>query len=96
MRDTSGLQSPVLKTTIRGVDMTLDELAVGAGAIISNVAGHGERRNRLLDMGLVPGTYVKLEKLAPMGDPIELRLRGYELTLRREDAKSIEVWEVYR
>lgn len=74
--------------------MTLDKLAIGKSAIIKNVGGEGELRCRLLDMGLIPKTHIEVIKLAPMGDPIELRLRGYELTLRKEDAKNIEVEEV--
>ena len=55
------------------------------------VGGDGPLRCRLLDMGLIPRTRVTLEKIAPMGDPIEIRVRGYELTLRVDDAKKIEV-----
>ena len=53
--------------------------------------GEGELRCRLLDMGLIPHTRVSVSKIAPMGDPMELQLRGYVLTLRKEDASSIEV-----
>ncbi len=73
--------------------MTLDKLAVGKEAVITVVGGEGPLRLRLLDMGLIPGTRVKMQKIAPMGDPIELYLRGYALTLRLEDARSIEVTE---
>ncbi|MED9959354.1 MAG: FeoA family protein [Christensenellales bacterium] len=71
--------------------MTLDELPVGRTAVIREVGGQGPLRLRLLDMGLIPRTRVTLQKVAPMGDPIEIRLRGYELTLRREDARHIVV-----
>lgn len=71
--------------------MTLDKLSVGASGVISAVGGEGPLRCRLLDMGLIPRTRVTLQKVAPMGDPIEIRVRGYELTLRIEDAKKIEV-----
>ena len=64
-----------------------------AGKIIS-AGGEGELRLRLLDMGLIPRTEVTLIKVAPMGDPIEIRVRGYELTLRVSDARNIEVSEV--
>ena len=57
-------------------------------------AARGPLRCRLLDMGLIPRTEVTLQKIAPMGDPIQIRVRGYELTLRIEDAKKIEVREV--
>lgn len=71
--------------------MTLDKLNVGGNAVISAVGGEGPLRCRLLDMGLIPRTRVTLQKVAPMGDPIEIRVRGYELTLRIEDAKKIEI-----
>ena len=71
--------------------MTLDQLKVGSSAIISAVGGNGALRCRLLDMGLVPHTRVTLQKVAPMGDPIEIQVRGYELTLRVEEARKIEV-----
>lgn len=74
--------------------MTLDELGIGQSAVISTVGGEGALRCRLLDMGLTPRTSVKLQKVAPMGDPIEIRVRGYELTLRVEDARKIVVAEV--
>ena len=71
--------------------MTLDQLSIGASAVITAVGGDGALRCRLLDMGLIPRTRVTLQKVAPMGDPIEIRVRGYELTLRVEGAKKIEV-----
>ena len=74
--------------------MTLDELKIGSSAVITAVGGDGELRCRLLDMGLIPHTRVTLQKVAPMGDPIEIRVRGYELTLRVDDAKKIEIEEV--
>ncbi len=74
-----------------GMLRTLDELPVGGSAAIAAVRGSGALRDRLLDMGLTPGTSVMVRKVAPMGDPMELTLRGYELTLRRSDAKNIEI-----
>lgn len=71
--------------------MTLDELSVGGKAVITAVGGEGALRCRLLDMGLIPRTEVEVKKVAPMGDPIEIRVRGYELTIRKEDAAKIEV-----
>lgn len=71
--------------------MTLDELKTGESATIVSVGGEGALRCRLLDMGLIPRTAVYLRGVAPMGDPLEINLRGYELTLRREDARKIEV-----
>ena len=74
--------------------MTLNELKVGQSAVISAVGGEGALRCRLLDMGLIPKTKVMVRKVAPMGDPIELFLRGYELTIRLEDAEKIAITEV--
>lgn len=71
--------------------MTLNELQTGQSGIITAVGGERALRCRLLDMGLTPRTRVTLQKRAPMGDPVEIRLRGYELTLRVEDAQSITV-----
>ena len=71
--------------------MTLHQLPIGQSAIITKVGGEGELRYRFLDMGLIPKTKVTVTKVAPMGDPIEIRLRGYTLTLWVEDAKNIEI-----
>lgn len=71
--------------------MTLDEMRLGQSGTITSVGGAGPLRCRLLDMGLIPRTKVTLRKIAPMGDPIQISVRGYELTLRVEDAKRIEV-----
>ena len=74
--------------------MTLDKIPIGKEVKIVKVGGEGELRNRLLDMGIIPKTVVKVQKVAPMGDPIEIHLRGYELTIRKEDAGKIEVTEL--
>ena len=74
--------------------MTLGELAVGKSGIIQTVGGEGILRCRLLDMGLIPNTKVTVHKIAPMGDPIQIQVRGYELTIRREDARMIALQEV--
>ena len=71
--------------------MTLDKLPLGQEAVITDVGGEGALRCRLLDMGLIPKTKVRIEKIAPLGDPLELRVRGYSLSLRKEDAGKIEV-----
>lgn len=73
--------------------MTLDKVKIGHRTKIIAVNGQGALRRRLLDMGLTPHTEVMVRKVAPMGDPIELHLRGYELTLRADDARNIEVEE---
>ena len=74
--------------------MTLDILPIGESAVITAVGSQGGLRRRLLDMGLTPYTKVTVRKAAPMGDPIEITLRGYELTLRVEDARKIEIEEI--
>ena len=67
------------------------QAAPGQEAVITAVGGEGALRCRLLDMGLIPKTRVRVEKVAPLGDPLELRVRGYSLSLRKEDAGKIEV-----
>ena len=74
--------------------MTINDLKIGQSGVISTVDGEGPLRLRFLDMGLIPGTKVTLQKVAPMDDPIQIHLRGYELTIRREDAKQITLREV--
>lgn len=71
--------------------MTLDKLPIGKPAVILTVGGEGDLRCHLLDMGLIPHTEVTVRKVAPLGDPIEIFLRGYTMTLRKEDASKIEV-----
>ena len=75
--------------------MTMDELRPGQSAWITSVGGDGALRHHLLDMGLTPKTEVVLQKVAPMGDPIQIALRGYELTLRLDEAKNIEIEDVH-
>lgn len=74
--------------------MTLDCVKPGCGGIIASIGGEGALRHRLLDMGLTPKTRVMVRKVAPMGDPIELYLRGYVLTLRAEDAAKINIQDL--
>ena len=71
--------------------ITINDLVVGAEGTITQVGGEGVLRLRFLDMGLIPGTKVKVQKIAPLGDPIQILIRGYELTIRREDAAKISV-----
>jgi len=73
---------------------TLKDIAIGHTAKVLSVNGTGSLRHRLLDMGITPKTLIKVRKVAPLGDPIELTLRGYSLTLRKEDAARIAVEEV--
>lgn len=74
--------------------MTLRDLSIGESAIVTKVNGAGALRQHFLDMGVIPGTEVTFVKLAPMGDPMELMVRGYELTLRLADAENIEIEKV--
>ena len=71
--------------------MTLDHLPLHKEAVVTRTGGSGPLRLRLLDMGLIRGTKLSVYRAAPMGDPIEIRLRGYSLTLRKEDARNVEV-----
>lgn len=71
--------------------MRLSMLKVGQRAVITSIGGEGALRRRLLDMGLTPKTRIFLRNTAPMGDPMELYLRSYSLSLRRADAEQIEV-----
>ena len=65
---------------------TLDEIKVGTSCVIKSVSGEGRVRRRLFDMGITPGADIYLRKKAPLGDPIEITIRGYELTLRKDEA----------
>lgn len=71
--------------------MNLSELKIGQEALIISIKGVGALRHRLLEMGILPNTYIKLVNAAPLGDPLEIKIRGYELSLRKDDAKLIEV-----
>ena len=76
--------------------MKLSELSIGSTATILAVGGSGALRQHFLDMGLIQGTEVTVVKYAPMGDPIELRIHGYELTIRLEDAGNIEISQPHK
>lgn len=73
--------------------MTLTNLSIGAKATVIAVTGKGPATRRLMEMGVVPGVSVKMVKAAPFGDPIEIRLRGYSLAIRKSEADAIEVSE---
>ena len=70
--------------------MLLSELEIGNAAVVTEVGGEGALRRHFLDMGLIPGVVVTIVKYAPMGDPVEIMLRGYELTIRRKKEISYE------
>ena len=86
----------MLTNEVRSKNMTINDLKIGEQGCISRVGGEGALRLRFLDMGLIPGTVVKLQKVAPMGDPIQILVRGYELTIRCDDAKLIDIVEEHR
>ena len=69
----------------------LSELRVGESGVVTTVNGEGAIRRRLFDMGITPGVEVYLRKKAPLGDPLEISLRGYELTLRKAEAALVEI-----
>ena len=71
--------------------MTLNELETGKTAKVVRLLGEGAVKRRIMDMGLIKGTDVTLRKIAPLGDPIEVTVRGYELSIRKADAEMIEV-----
>ena len=71
--------------------MTLKEMQPGSSAVITKVGGEGVLRQHFLDMGVIPGAEVTVVKYAPLGDPVELLIQGYELTLRLDDAAKIDV-----
>ena len=71
--------------------MTLRDLKPGESGTIKTVGGKGALRRRLLEMGLTPGAKLSVQKTAPLGDPMEIRVRGYHLTLRKDDAGEIEI-----
>ena len=70
---------------------TLKEIKPGHKGIVVSIEGYGALKRRLIDMGITPGVEIFVRKVAPLGDPIEINLRGYELSLRKDDAKNILV-----
>ena len=75
---------------------TLKDVRVGESATVTRLTGTGALKRRIMDMGLTKGTRVYVRKVAPLGDPLELTVRGYELSIRRDEASSIEVTNVAR
>ncbi len=71
--------------------MTLKEVAIGQTVVVKKLNGEGPVKRRIMDMGITKGVEVYVRKVAPLGDPIEVTVRGYELSLRKEDAEKIEV-----
>ena len=73
---------------------TLRDVKVGESAVVSRLAGTGALKRRIMDMGLTKGTGVYVRKVAPLGDPIEITVRGYELSIRKDEAVCVEVADV--
>ncbi len=71
--------------------MTLDNVAIGGSCKVVKLLGEGALKRRIMDMGVTKGVVIHVRKVAPLGDPIEVTVRGYELSLRKEEAKNIEV-----
>ena len=71
--------------------MTLNEVPVGGVCTVTKLNGTGKLRRRIMDMGITKGVEIKVVKIAPLGDPMELKVRGYELSIRKNEAESIEV-----
>ena len=70
---------------------TLKDAKVGTTVVVSRLQGEGPTKRRIMDMGITKGTEIKVRKVAPLGDPVEINVRGYELSLRKNDAENIEV-----
>ena len=78
--------------TERGIDMkTLKDVSIGQTVKVKKLTGEGPVKRRIMDMGITKGTEVYVRKVAPLGDPVEVNVRGYELSLRKADAEMIEV-----
>lgn len=71
--------------------MTLGEAEVGSTVVVTKIDGDGAYKRRIMDMGITKGTQLYIRKVAPLGDPVEITVRGYELTVRKEDAKCVQV-----
>lgn len=84
-------EKEVANQVAKSDSLTLDQLQIGQSGVVTKVAGEGKIRRRLLDMGLTPGAVVFLRKTAPLGDPIQINLRGFELTLRKVEAQNISI-----
>lgn len=79
------------RQTERDLMATLKDVKVGQSADVAKLTGTGALKRRIMDMGLTKGTHVYVKKVAPLGDPIELTVRGYELSIRKDEAEAIEV-----
>ncbi len=74
--------------------MTLGDAVVGTTVIVSKIGGEGAYKRRIMDMGITKGSELYIRKVAPLGDPVEITVRGYELSVRKNDAQCVEVKEV--
>lgn len=81
-----------LRVTERGIDMkTLKDVSIGQTVKVKKLTGEGPVKRRIMDMGITKGVEIYVRKVAPLGDPVEITVRGYELSLRKADAEMIEV-----
>jgi ferrous iron transport protein A len=71
--------------------MTLKDIQPGTRVTVVRLTGHGKIKRRLMDMGIIPGTEMEVQKVAPLGDPVEIKFKGYNLSLRQEEADTIDV-----
>jgi ferrous iron transport protein A len=74
--------------------MTLDKLKPREKAVVTAIGGHGAVRRRLIDMGITPGAKIMLKKTAPFGDPLEINVRGYSLSIRKSEAAEVEIEKI--
>lgn len=79
--------------TEKNIVMTLKAAAPGKRVIVQKLIGQGEIKRRLMDMGIIPGTEIQIQKVAPLGDPVEIKFKGYNLSLRWNEAENILVEE---
>ncbi|MBZ4669816.1 MAG: ferrous iron transport protein [Clostridiales bacterium] len=75
-------------------ELTLNDIKTGSSAVVTKIGSLGPLKRRLVDMGITPGVRIFVKKVAPLGDPIEIKLRGYELSIRRSEAKNIFVKKI--
>ena len=73
--------------------MTLKDAKVGSTVVVSRIDGEGAYKHRIMDMGITKGCEIYIRKVAPLGDPVEITIRGYELSLRKQDAQCVQISE---
>lgn len=76
---------------MKNTNLTLNDIKTGSSAVVTKIGSMGTLKRRLIDMGITPGVTITIKKVAPLGDPLQINLRGYELSIRRSEALCIEV-----